>query len=85
MSLLLFFIQTLSSLEIRLPVFGVVDLGEASNTEGCDFCHHTCSIQGLWALGHVVPSVKQGPGWLIFVFDSSAKDFWTRKTWLRGS
>lgn len=75
--LLLFSIQTLSSLEIRLQVSVVADLGEAPNTEGCDSCHHTCSIQALWALGHVFPSVKQGPGRLNLVFDCSAKDFWT--------
>lgn len=75
--LLSFSIQTLSSLEIGLQVSVVVDLGKASNTEGCDSCDHTYSIQALWALGHVFPSVKQGPGWLILVFDCSPKDFWT--------
>lgn len=55
----------------------LADLGEASNTEGCGSCHHTCSIQTPWALGHELASEKQGPGWLTLVFYCSAKDFWT--------
>lgn len=69
-------IQTLSLLELRLGVSVVADLGEASNTEGCGSCH-TCSIQAPWALGHELPSEKQGPGWLTLVCDCSAKDIWS--------
>lgn len=76
MSLRLFSsIQTLSSLELRLQVSVVADLGEASNTEGGDSCHHTYSIQAPWALGRELASEKQGPGWLTLTFDSSSKDF----------
>lgn len=76
MSLRLFSsIQTLSSLELRLQVSVVADLGEASNTEGGDSCHHTYSIQAPWALGRELASEKQGPGWLTLIFDRSSKDF----------
>lgn len=46
-------IQTLFSLELRLWVSVVADLGEAPNPEDCDSCHHTCSP---WVLGHERPS-----------------------------
>lgn len=76
MSLRLFSsIQSLSSLELRLQVSVVADLGEASNTEGGDSCHHTYSIQAPWALGRELASEKQGPGWLTLIFYRSSKDF----------
>ena len=71
-------IQALSSLELRLWVSVVADLGEALNPEGCDSCHHTCSIQapGLWVMStHLKNRGQDGSPWFWTVLLN--KDFWT--------
>lgn len=75
---LLSFHPGLPSLELRLWVSVVADLGEACNPEGCDYCHHTCSIWPLGFWGHEHPPKNRGQDGSPWVWTGLLnKDFWT--------